>query len=154
MEKMILAYLFMLMSLPAFAQIPTELQNLIPAGSTNIQIHGQTKDLQKCKVQFTSEGGVFYAAIAILSEDGNIDRKGLAKFQLGFGHELNSLKQKNQVLTATSIHEAEEQYSSDSKSTLQVFQPQGLISAVQIHEQEKFLFIYTTRSKISCYLNP
>lgn len=142
-----------LMVSAAFASgIPSSLQQLVPAGSQDISLNGTTGDGQVCTVSL-SGGYTFSASLRVLNEDGQIESRRFAKFQIGFGHDLQSISE-GQEITAVTYHEAEEQYSSDSRSTLVVQKDsEGVISSVRIREEQKrLLFGFKVRADETCFL--
>ncbi|WP_413612323.1 hypothetical protein [Bdellovibrio sp. HCB-110] len=136
----------------ALAQIQ-ELQGLIPAGKSYLQLAGHTKDNKKCTVNLFLASYSYSAALAVLDENGNVDSRRFGTFQLGMGHEIQKIEQQGDSITAISLHEAEESYGSDSRSTLRVNKSGDNINAVQIVVEEKGLFGFKTKTNETCAIN-
>lgn len=150
MEKLILASFLSLLSLNAFAEVPRELAELVPAGSQSIRIPGITPDGKKCAVDFSMSFGTFSSAVFVYDSNNQMIPKRFAKFQIGFGHELQSLRETATRLTAVSYHEAEESYSSDSRATLEVTRNQDELIAARMKNEEKGFFGFKTKFQETC----
>jgi hypothetical protein len=133
------------------AQVPRELQDLIPAGSKSLQVNGKSRSNEPCNVQMSTDFG-FSALVSVTQSDGLIDPAQFARFQMGFGHNLTSLKKGSTVLTATSAHPAQDEYSPDSKSVMQINFRNGTMDSVRIQELEKSWFGYSTTADVMCFL--
>jgi hypothetical protein len=146
----LLATLFF--GLSAFAQIPTEVAMLLPTGADHIELNGTTHDGKACKVQMRAyDQNTFMTSVSVVDPD---DTTRFAKFQIGFGHDVQSLKNTEKSLVVVATHEAEEQYSSDSRETFKVSRDfEGTISSIQVKYEQKLPFVklYTTKDNETCY---
>jgi hypothetical protein len=143
-----------LMSLSAFAKVPAELENLVPTGSNNVTLHGKTEDQKDCHVRLDSytDADSFTATIGVPDDDGTFDIRRFPTFQIALGHELEIVASDETILTAVSIHEAEEEYSNRSRSILVVSRKNSEIASIRIkYEQKGFIFGYQTKADETCY---
>jgi len=152
MKQLLIISILSTLSLSAFAQYPQELQDLIPAGKNAVRLAGRTEDNKKCSVNMSLSSYAFSASVAVLDSKGEVDSRRFGNFQVGFGHDLKSLQVQDEITIATSAHKAEEQYSSDSRSTLKVNKSGDNFKAVQIIEEEKVFFVYKTVVKETCVI--
>lgn len=141
-------------SLKAMAQIPAELLALIPTGSSMIKLQGKDPQGEPCTVVISSERPTFNARAYLnkaLDQDGVVrDLKHYAKFQIGLGHELKKFTQSDEKLEALSYHKAEEEYSSDTRSTLQVeFDEDSVMESITILQESRRL-VGWTKTKVVC----
>lgn len=141
------------MSLNAIANVPSALVTLIPAGAENIKISGLTAKGQKCSVSMSGNYETFSASVYVYDENGQLDPKHFAKFQIGFGHYHGDFHAVPEEIKVVAHHEAEEQYSADQRNTIFVNRTtDGLITSVRILNEDKFfLFGYTDRADETCY---
>jgi type 1 fimbria pilin len=154
MKKILTATsLLMIFSTSVFAQIPQELQNLIPAGRSDVRVDGRTSDNAKCTIDISSVSFGYAANIAVLDEQGNLDSRRFAKFQIGLGHELQRFINENNTLVAISVHKKGSQYSNDTRSTFKVNSVGNAIKSVQVIDESKGLFGYKTEANETCFLN-
>ncbi len=137
----------------AFASIPSELQDLIPPGQKDLTLYGKTQDNKSCKAQLAADSYSFSTVIFVMDSQGNVDFKRMGKFQVGFGYNLESLSTEGENTVAISVHQAEEQYSKDERTTLKVNKTEnGVIKTVQTIVQEKGFFDYKTVVDETCHI--
>lgn len=141
-----------MLSFSAFAQVPQELQDLIPSGKNDLRLIGFTRDNKNCSVNLSSSSFSYSASLAVKDGQGVVDSRRFGTFQIGFGHRLQSIETQGENIVATSTHEAEESYSTDSRSTLKVNNPGNDIKAVQIVIEEKGFFGFKTTVKETCII--
>jgi hypothetical protein len=154
MKKMIsLTSLFLILSSSAFAQIPQELQKLIPAGRNDVRLDGKTSDKVKCTIDISSSSFGFAANVAVLDEKGGVDSRRFANFQIGLGHELTSLKKESSMLIAVSAHQKSTQYGSETRSTFKLNSDGNSIKSLQIIDESKGLLGgFKTETNETCFI--
>ena len=150
MKKTLVAILSTL-SLNALAQIPHEFRDLIPSTKNGLRLEGMTADNKNCALVLSVDTNSFSASVAVLDKQGNVDSRRFGTFQIGFGHELERVQKQGENTIATSTHEAEESYSSDSRATLKVNKPGDRIKAVQIIIEKNGIFGFKTKTKEACF---
>jgi len=151
MKKTALLFLISLVSSMSFAEVPKALAELIPVGGKTIQMRGYTHDNRDCQVQLSHDSFGFSASVGVLKSSG-FEAGRFGKFQIGFGHELQSLIE-GEILKAVSTHEAEESYSSDSRATLTVSRKaSGHFEFVAIMVESKGWFGYSEDVNEACYI--
>ncbi|MCM2323065.1 MAG: hypothetical protein NDJ90_07360 [Oligoflexia bacterium] len=129
------------LSSSAFAEVPADLDRLLPSGRTSLAMRGSAKDGKTCWFDLSSGGG-FSAIISVVDDEGEVLLRRMGRFQLGFGHELESISSGEDRVVAVSTHEAEESYSQDTRSTFTVRLQDGEIKTASIQEERKGLFGY------------
>lgn len=150
MKNIIALMSLLVVSTTAYGQVPRELQDLIPVGSNGIRMAGRTVDNKDCTVQFSATATSFQATVAVLDQQGEVDSRRFGSFQIGRGHELQSLGIQGDNTVAVSLHKAGASYASDSRATLKVNKPGDEIRAVQIIVEEKGFFGFKTEVKEAC----
>jgi hypothetical protein len=130
--------------------IPIQLRQLIPVGESNLNLDGKTETGMPCGVNLNRSKLGFSANAFLLDSRGEMILKTFAKFQIGLGHNLQSLKSSEGDLAAVSAHFAEESYSSDTRSTLVVRREGEHIRSISIEEEKKGLFGWKSRIKTQC----
>ena len=126
--------------------IPSNLIDLLPTGSSSVNLDGTTSDGKSCVVGI-SYSSIAYSIVAIA--DGKA-----AKLQIGLGHEIMEIfdTENNEIIVKT-YHDAEEQYSRDTKSTATITRnEEGVITSIDVLETEKRLLLlgWSTRAHIKC----
>jgi hypothetical protein len=91
--------------------------------------------------------------LAVLDNEGNLLSKRFGKFQIGFGHVLQSIKTNENTIMAIATHNAEESYSSDSRSTLKITKSDENIVSVELTVEEKGIFGFKTKTKETCVID-
>ena len=88
MKKLILALSLLVYGIVCQAEsVPTQLTELLPVGSDNIQLHGTTPDGGSCVVDISNHSSV--GAFSIVAVD--VTESKSAKLQIGLGHELEEI---------------------------------------------------------------
>ncbi|MBS1972432.1 MAG: hypothetical protein JSU04_19155 [Bdellovibrionales bacterium] len=150
MKNFIVFTTVVLSGFSALAGIPSDLQDLIPSGKNTASLSGKTQDNKPCQVELSASNTSFSAALSVLKSNGDLDSRRSGAFQIGFGYTLQSISSQNNIVSAVSFHKAEEQYSSDARTTLHVAKNQGAIQAVQVIVEEKGFFKFKTVIKETC----
>jgi len=153
MKNIIVVTILSTLSLSAFAQIPQDLENLIPVGTSSLQLTGKTQDNKNCIVNLGINSFSYSASLAVLDKQGAVDTARFGTFQVGLGHDLQSVEKQGNNIVAVSIHGAEESYSSDSRTTLKVNKSDDTIKAVQVIVERKGFFGFKTKVKETCVFN-
>jgi hypothetical protein len=150
MKKPVALFLVTFISTVAFAKTPKVLRDLVPVGAKELRLKGKSADHQPCQVVIANEMG-FSASLAIY-KNGKMDTRRFGKFQIGLGHELQSLDEDGAII-AVSVKKADEQYSSNRRSTLTAARDgDGLMFAIGIKEEAKGWFGYSTEVDELCTL--
>ena len=125
--------------------IPSNLIDLLPTGSTSVQLSGTTLDGESCVVDI-SNSSIAYSIVAVTDSE-------VAKLQIGLGHELMEIfDTQDDELVVKTYHDAEEQYSRDTKSTATITKnEEDFITSIAVLETEKrLLFGWSTSVDIKC----
>lgn len=151
MKKNLLVVFLSMFSVSVFAQVPQELQELLPVGQNSIRILGKTEKNESCMLDMSIAVYGFGATLYVMDKDDVLYHKRLGKFTVGLGHELQDIKKQDDTTIAVSYHNAEEQYSSDTRHILKVSKTDGVISSAQIIVQKKIFFLFKTVVNETCF---
>jgi hypothetical protein len=132
------------------AAVPRELGQLVPRGAEEISLAGKTAKGALCSVNLRISPFGFSASAANLDHQGKVVSRTFAAFQIGLGHELQSLQSSDAVLTAVSIKKADTILESDSRSTLIVERSADSIDAISVEVAEKGPFSWHKKSYTRC----
>lgn len=149
-----IAFAILALSLSAEARqpVPSELTQLLPVGGNSVRMTGKTAKNEKCVVTMSSLSPTIFAAdVGVYDKKNQLDSRRFAKFQVGLGHELTSIKSNKTTLVANSLHRAEEQYSSNTESQLVVEKTDSKISSVEVRVKEQtFTGAMRVKTKVTC----
>jgi len=149
MKKLILALSLLAYGIVCQAvSVPNSLIELLPVGSDSIQLQGTTLEGSSCVVDISNYSSLAFSIVAV-----DVTESKSAKLQIGLGHELEEIfDTENKELVVKTFHDAEEQYSRDTRSTATIEKNEdGALISISVLEEEKgLLWGWSTRADIKC----